>query len=118
MPTHDWSRVEAGNFHDFHHAWICETSRAMNRALFPPDYYALMTRSAHLPGSLELDVPSLDRPSNSAVVRHTSDHRVIAVVEIVSPSNKSTWNAMRHFVEKAVELLRAGIHLFIVDLFA
>jgi hypothetical protein len=24
MPIHDWSRVEAGVFHAFHHDWITE----------------------------------------------------------------------------------------------
>ncbi len=27
MPVHDWTRVEAGIFHDFHHAWIEEIKR-------------------------------------------------------------------------------------------
>ena len=28
MPIHDWSRVDAGIFHDFHHAWIEQIKRA------------------------------------------------------------------------------------------
>jgi len=30
MPIHDWTRVEAGIFHLFHHAWITEIARALN----------------------------------------------------------------------------------------
>src|SRR5271169_5899684 len=56
--------------------------------------------------------------ANAIAIRHVSDHRVVAMLEIVSPGNKSSRHAMRAFVEKAVELLRAGIHLLIVDLFA
>jgi hypothetical protein len=41
MPVHDWSRVEAGIFHAFHHSWIEEMARALNRGLLPADYYAL-----------------------------------------------------------------------------
>jgi hypothetical protein len=41
MPIHDWSRVDAGIFHAFHHGWITEIARALNRGLLPPDYYAL-----------------------------------------------------------------------------
>ncbi len=41
MPVHDWTRVEAGIFHAFHHNWITELSRVLNRGLLPPDYYAL-----------------------------------------------------------------------------
>jgi len=28
MPIHDWTRVDAGLFHDFHHEWISTTKRA------------------------------------------------------------------------------------------
>lgn len=41
MPVHDWTRVEAGIFHDFHHAWIEEIKRALNGGLLPEEYYAL-----------------------------------------------------------------------------
>ena len=41
MPMHDWTRVEAGIFHAFHHEWISEISRALNRELLPGAYYAL-----------------------------------------------------------------------------
>jgi hypothetical protein len=41
MPVHDWTRVEAGLFHDFHNAWIIELRNALNGGLLPADYYAL-----------------------------------------------------------------------------
>jgi hypothetical protein len=41
MPVHDWTRVEAGIFHAFHHDWITELARALNRGVLPADYYAL-----------------------------------------------------------------------------
>lgn len=55
--------------------------------------------------------------ANAVVIRHASDHRIIAVVEIVSPGNKNSRHGLRSFVEKAAELLRGGIHMLIVDLF-
>lgn len=42
---------------------------------------------------------------------------VVAVVEIVSPGNKSSRNALRSFVEKSLDLLRHGVHLLVIDLF-
>jgi hypothetical protein len=51
------------------------------------------------------------------VIRHRSNHRVIAMLEIVSPGNKSNRHGLRAFVEKAIAALRSGIHLLIVDLF-
>ncbi|HYT95428.1 MAG TPA: DUF4058 family protein [Gemmataceae bacterium] len=46
MPMHDWTRVEAGIFHAFHHSWIEEIARALNRGLLPRDYYALPEQQA------------------------------------------------------------------------
>ena len=40
MPVHDWTRVEAGIFHDFHHSWIEENKRSLNRGLHGTGYYA------------------------------------------------------------------------------
>lgn len=55
--------------------------------------------------------------AKAIAIRHTSDHQVVAMIEIVSPGNKSSRHGLRAFVEKAVEVLRAGVHLLIVDLF-
>ena len=57
------------------------------------------------------------RKAKSVVVRHASDHRVVAVAEIVSPGNKSGRVALRQFVEKAQDLLSRGIHLLVIDPF-
>jgi hypothetical protein len=46
MPVHDWTRVGAGIFHAFHHGWIEELARALNRTLLPDDYYALREQLA------------------------------------------------------------------------
>ncbi|HEX5271809.1 MAG TPA: DUF4058 domain-containing protein, partial [Gemmataceae bacterium] len=53
---------------------------------------------------------------NRVVVRHHLG-RIVAVIEVVSPGNKDSRAALRDFVEKTVDFLRAGIHLLIVDLF-
>ena len=58
MPIHDWTRVYAGIFHDFHHAWIEETKRALNNGILPSDYYALAEQTA---GGLHPDVLALER---------------------------------------------------------
>src|SRR5438132_13455249 len=46
MAVHDWNRVPAGIFHDFHHEWISVIRRALNDGLLPPDYYALAEQQA------------------------------------------------------------------------
>jgi hypothetical protein len=54
--------------------------------------------------------------ANRVVIKHSLG-KVVAVIEMVSPGNKSSQHALRSLVEKAAELLRAGIHLLVVDLF-
>jgi hypothetical protein len=55
--------------------------------------------------------------ARSVVIRHASKHQMIAMLEVVSPGNWNTRHALRALVDKAVNLLRAGIHLVVVDLF-
>ncbi len=51
------------------------------------------------------------------VIRHVSGDRIVALLELVSPGNKSARFALRSFVDEAVEALFRGYHLLIVDLF-
>jgi len=59
MPVHDWTRVDAGIFHAFHHGWIEELVRVLNEGVLPHGYYALPEQ--HAPG-FGADVPILQRP--------------------------------------------------------
>lgn len=59
MPIHDWTRVDAGIFHDFHLSWTAEIKGALNRGLLPPEYYAL---AEQIVGGLGPDVVTLERP--------------------------------------------------------
>jgi hypothetical protein len=54
--------------------------------------------------------------ANRITVRHRHGD-VVAVIEIVSPGNKSSTAALRTFVTKSVDLIRAGIHLLVIDPF-
>jgi hypothetical protein len=46
VSVHEWSRVGAGTFHDFHSAWITHLKEALNGGLLPEGYYALSERHA------------------------------------------------------------------------
>jgi hypothetical protein len=50
-------------------------------------------------------------------IRHRSNRRLVAMIEIVSPGNKDGPQHVGQFVDKAVDALRAGIHLLVIDLF-
>jgi hypothetical protein len=144
MPMHDWTRVEPGIYHAFHHEWISEISRALNRGLLPDDLYALPEQQAagfgpdvltlqemrdeHTAGTatLKRTKPRTThyartpaefhrRRKSSIVVRHVSGDRIVAMIEIVSPGNKNNAHAFNAFVEKACELLEHRIHLLLID---
>lgn len=63
----------------------------------------------------EIDDPVLRQ--RALTIRHTSGDRIVAVVEILSPGNKSSQDALRAFLDKAVAVLIRGIHLLVIDLF-
>lgn len=52
----------------------------------------------------------------SLVIRHISNHRLIALIEILSPGNKASRHALRSFLNKAESALAHGIHLLFIDL--
>jgi hypothetical protein len=149
MPIHDWTRVPAGLFHEFHQSWSVRIKDALNEGLLPQGFYALVEqrvggpepdviavetsrkKTPRTPGggaaaaerpqarvvqALEPEAIGYARKANRITVRHQLGE-VVAVIEIVSPGNKSGRAAVRDFVEKAMAFLRAGIHLLIVDLF-
>jgi hypothetical protein len=151
MPVHDWTRVPAGIFHHFHHEWITEISRTLNKDLLPDDYYAMAEQQAagfgpdvltlqarepdpDVPGirargpsttatlvrpkarfTAQTDVEFYRRKKSAVAVRHVSDDRLVAMVEILSPGNKASRNAFRALLDKVCVLLENKIHLLIVD---
>jgi len=147
MALHDWSRVPAGLFHDFHQSWSIRIKDALNAGRLPKGLSALVEQRA---GPCESDVLAIERqnrPPNSgdgsgvavaerpmtSIVRRTTRSiyavranrvvvrhhlgRIVAVIEIVSPGNKDSRAALRDFVEKTIDFLRAGIHVLIIDVF-
>ncbi len=64
----------------------------------------------------ESDLANFARRANRVAIRH-HEGEVVAVIEIVSPGNKHSELAIDSFVNKAISLLEAGIHLLIVDPF-
>jgi hypothetical protein len=56
------------------------------------------------------------RGGRHLVIRHLSGHQVVALIEIVSPSNKDRKAHVRELAEKVVRGLEAGIHILLIDL--
>jgi Protein of unknown function (DUF4058) len=159
MPVHDWTRVDAGIFHDFHTMWLVSLRNALKRIL-PPAYYAMTEQKAlgYGPDVLTIgrsqspttngsdngpaetngydggihvatappkvlisrssDVPRNEYKRRWIAVRHVSGDRVVAILEVVSPGNKWSEEALRAFTAKAAEFLEHGItHVSVIDLF-
>lgn len=116
MAIHDWTRVDANLFHDFHQDWTVEICRSLNAGRLPPGYMALVGQQPQARFVVEQEEDNLVRRANSIRIQHRHGE-VVAVLEIVSPGNKSSVTALRSFVRKAADLIGQGIHLLIVDLF-
>ena len=149
MPVHDWTRVDAGVFHDFHNVWIGLLRNALNDGTLPARCYA---RSEQHAGKYVADVIALHKtaapasspriPGGLAVAeappkvrrklslspaaralrktlaaRHASDHRLVAVIEIVSRANKDRQEHVNDLLDKIEDLLAHGVHVLLIDLF-
>jgi hypothetical protein len=146
MPIHDWTRVEAGTYHDFHQDWTIEIRRTLNRGILPPGYFAMADQRVSGPepdivalrlrgpgpsGGLAVaetpprikvaaraatDVARYAQKANRIAIRQGLG-RVVAMIEVVSPGNKDTRHAVASFVAKAVDFVRHGIHFLMIDPF-
>jgi hypothetical protein len=88
-------------------AWSGEPiARATAVAVAPP--------RVHGRESIEQEV--FARRQRRIVVRHSSDDRIVAMIEIVSSGNKASDREFRSFVTKAADALARGYHLLLIDL--
>ncbi len=145
MPIHDWTRLEPGDFHDFHQCWVVAIRNALNSGLLPPEYMAMaeQVKGRPIPDvvTLHTRAPKGDpggiavatapptarviarfekinyaKRADRVVIRHGRG-KFVAMIEIVSPGNKDSRHSIRTFVEKAADILNQGVNLLVVDLF-
>jgi hypothetical protein len=79
MPIHDWTRVTAGTWHDFHLAWIAEIRNALNGGLLPASYYAQAEQIAGPMGPDVLTLQSEELTSESEPETSTSGGLAVAM---------------------------------------
>ena len=146
MPIHDWTRVDAGIYHDFHQGWTIEVRRRLNRGILPEGYYAMVDERVTGPepdiialrlrgpepkgglavaetpprmrraAQVETEAALYARKANRIAIHHRLG-RIVAMIEVVSPGNKDTRHAIASFVGKAVDFIRSGIHFLAIDPF-
>ena len=145
MPLHDWTLAPSGIYHEFHQSWSVRIKDTLNAGRLPKGHYALVEQRIGKPEGDIIAVQSKPAPpkrgtatlapprtklsartlSEAARYAEKADRisirhpfgQIVAVIEIVSPGNKDSKNALRSFVAKSVELIRAGVQLLIVDPF-
>lgn len=64
----------------------------------------------------ELQSDTYIRKRRTLAIRHITDDYLIALIEILSPGNKSSQHAFSQFIDKALQALDFGLHLLLVDL--
>jgi Protein of unknown function (DUF4058) len=66
---------------------------------------------------MRADLDAYTAKKNIVVIRHVSRDRIVAIIELISPGNKSSIRDTKQFVTKVEDLLRREIHVMLVDLF-
>ncbi|WP_179131500.1 DUF4058 family protein [Candidatus Entotheonella palauensis] len=141
MPLHNWPNARVP-WRSFHNHWIVRLVEYLNADVLPPGFQA---RPTELIVGIEPDLLLLQATDQSASDRQISlqtalgeatttailpppaelpmvgiysaydTHRLVAVIELVSPGNKDRPEAVQHFVEKILFLLQEGIHVMVID---
>ena len=118
MPIHDWTRVDAGLFHDFHQGWIVSLRNALNAGVLPGDYFALAEQSIRgpVPDVLTLRLSNSDQGPTSgaacvAVATEPPRARVVQRKEVGVYVRKADRVIVRHRhgeVVAVVEIVSPG----------
>ena len=61
----------------------------------------------------ESDADLYAKKANHIAIRHVNGDRVVAIIEILSPGNKSSQHAVDEFLDKVWSCLEQGIHLLL-----
>ena len=138
MPIHDWTKVPAGIFHDFHFLWAVDLSRSLNAGILPSNFYAMVEPAIPLEATDQECQIVGENASNDlgpsvcdivrepqlytarrrrVVVRNERFDTTSAATEIVAPGNKSRSKEVDEFVARATCAFDEGLSLQLIDLF-
>jgi hypothetical protein len=96
MPIHDWTRVSAGTFHNFHYAWLATLMNRLNAGLLPPGFFAMAEQRI---GEPEGDVVTL---KNGSVDKSLGDLGGAVAVAASQPKTRFVLPAEEeHYARKA-----------------
>jgi hypothetical protein len=112
MPIHDWTRVPAGLFHDFHQSWSIRIKDALNAGRLPKGVAALVEQRA---GPRESDVLAIERRNGPTRTRGGREGGITTadrpVTQIVRRSTKAIYSGranrivVRHHLGRIIAVI-------------
>ena len=109
MPIHDWTRVEAGDFHDFHQCWVVAIRNALNAGLLPVGYMAMAEQVTGRPipdvVTLQAYEPKAGPEGGIAVATAPPTARLIAKIERINYAKRADRVVIRHGRGKVVAII-------------
>jgi hypothetical protein len=115
MPIHDWSRIPARLFHDFHQTWSIQIKITLNAGILPKGISALVEQRS---GPRESDVLALERHGKPPRTGLGSDGDVATteppVTRFVSRTTKEIYAAranrivIKHHLGRTIAVIEIG----------
>ena len=102
MPIHDWSRADAGLFHDFHQTWTINIRNALYGGLLPNGFSALVEQHA---AGMAPDVIALQRWSPPS---QPAERMGGAVITATPPKTRHIICRRRRSLPNAATALRSA----------
>jgi hypothetical protein len=140
MPLRRWKNPNVA-WKSFHNFWVAKIAEQLNEVLpagfqarptelavgIEPDVLTFQIRSDTETPAPPNPTPELMEPTRTAVLSPPmespfvgiySDYdatHLVAAIDIISPTNKRSKPDRQEFVNKAILLLREGVHLMVID---
>jgi hypothetical protein len=119
MPMHDWSRVTAGVYHNFHYRWIASIMDRLNSGLLPKGMIAMAEQfiGGRAPDVVTLQRNDMELPANSGDLATVVEAPPMPKTHFVIPAEVESYAAkanrivVRHSLGKivaVVELVSPG----------
>ncbi len=119
MPMHDWTRVRAGTYHNFHYRWIAAIMDQLNAGILPAGYFAM---AEQVIGGSEPHVVTLQLARDTPVEPVSSATTImqpktkpstsfVMTADIERYARKANWIVVRHELGQVlavIEILSPG----------
>jgi hypothetical protein len=118
MPIHDWTRVDAGQFHHSHQRWTSALCDSLNTGGLPPGYFTPAERvlAGPIPDVVTLSgtsgpIPAFESTAAGAVLSAPSRTRYVSRAEVdaqVRKANRVTVRDRQGHIVAVLETVSPG----------